>query len=681
MHIERAEDGDTQPPFLGPYPLLYLVDHAEHVQAIDTVEKVNDCFRRHDQEFAAVLEGTRFLGLVSRGQLGALMGTRFGFTLYSGHRIREHLLPDSLVVTSSTPLLEVLDSALNREGQAFYHDLALVTEGWEFLGIIPVPALLRVQSKLMREQIHLAERQGAELKNKNHELFRSLNQLRQSQGRYETLFQNNPRGIALLNADGRIDTQNTRLDQWLKGEGGQPGVGDLAELMPAADQAAYLQLISRHETDPDQLPHHSREFRLNLPRLGQRVFQIHTSWIRETGQVCAVLKDITDLRAMERQFALNEKSALLETLVGGIAHELNNKLGPVLGFADLLGMKLERMDDSETLVRYCRIIADSAQESGKIIQQLKQLSRPVTLERSQVDLSTLVADVCALIRFRLQATGTELSMDLPDACPGIWVDPIQIKQVLLNLMLNAIDAMEDAAVKRLLIRARVSRKTFAIAIQDTGQGIPPDQLTRIFDPYFTTKAPDRGTGLGLSVCLGIVKQHQGEIQLESTLGVGSTFCVSLPMDLGPSAMAEAGLSNPLEAGSKMDFGVEKRLDVLVVDDEEFITGMVQETLRSHMGWRVSRVHSGREALARLEKGGIDLVITDLRMPGPDGFAVLDWIRRSRPDLYRRTMVITGDAGSPKQNQELLDLHLPMLAKPFSANQLLDMCGSLASAHD
>ena len=135
-----------------------------------------------------------------------------------------------------------------------------------------------------------------------------------------------------------------------------------------------------------------------------------------------MLKDITDLRAMERQFALNEKSALLETLVGGIAHELNNKLGPVLGFADLLGMKLERMDGSEILVRYCRIIADSAQESGKIIQQLKQLSRPVTLERSQVDDRWRVPDKASLWRRNLDARGSANGGAHPDreSRPSRW---------------------------------------------------------------------------------------------------------------------------------------------------------------------------------------------------------------------------------------------------------------------
>jgi two-component system NtrC family sensor kinase len=250
--------------------------------------------------------------------------------------------------------------------------------------------------------------------------------------------------------------------------------------------------------------------------------------------------------------------------------------------------------------------------------------------------------------------------------------------VLLNLMLNSIDAMEQAPVKQLRLQVEVGARALTIAIQDRGTGIPPDQLTRIFDPFFTTKAQDRGTGLGLSVCLGIVKQHHGEIQVESTLGVGSTFLVSLP--LNQDLLPEDGEVVPRRGDGALDVrALGKRLEVLVIDDEEFITGMVQETLRSQLGWRVTRAHGGREALERLEKGNIDLVITDLRMPGVDGFQLLDWIRKLQPDLFRRTLVITGDAGTKQQNQDLQDLGIPVLGKPFSALDLLDSCGKLASA--
>lgn len=659
------------------FDLLSLVGHAEHVCAGDTIETVFEGFRHHACEFVGVLEGKRFLGMVSRGQLGLLLGTRYGFSVHSRHPIREHLLPETLVVTPSTPFLQVLNLALTRTGKAFYQDLGLVSETGDFLGIILVPALVRAQSRLMMEKVSQVETQGFELGRKNDELYQSIVQLRKSEDRYESLFRYSPMAIALLAPDGTIEARNPRMENLLRNGQGGPSHDNLAGQIDPEDRPAFLEFLASQEgrTDPGAVT--PREFRLFLPERGRRLIRAHTCWIQETGQVCAVLQDITELRELEQNAALNEKRTMLETLVGGVAHELNNKLAPVLGFAELLRFKLENAGVSQRILNYCDMIEQSVRDSAKIIQQLRQLSRPVSLESAAVDPAALVEEALVLMKYRIRASEVELDLALPASCPRIWVDPNQIKQVLINLVLNALDAMENSPVKRLRIGGFVQSTEFTIQVTDTGEGIPPDVITRIFDPFYTTKALDKGTGLGLSVCLGIVKHHKGSIRVDSMPKKGTTFLVNLPLASAQTTrVPEHAPVVPATETRRARSG--RPLNVLVVDDEESITALVHDSLSTSAGWRVIRAHSGQEALQNLQEEGVDLLITDLRMPSLDGFGILKWVHRERPALYFRTLVITGDAGGPVMDDELADLNLPLLCKPFSPSELQRVCDSLCT---
>jgi two-component system NtrC family sensor kinase len=608
------------------------------------------------------------VGLVSRGQLGYLLGTRFGFALHSERPIQNHLLPDCLVAAPATPLLELLEQALTRAGETFYQDVPLVDPEGQFQGIIPVPALVRAQSALVAEQFQEAQA-------RNQELFRSLHQLRQSQGRYETLFQHSPLAVALLFSDGRIDTCNERLQALL----GTEAAGlNLAGLMQPKHRQSFLELLRLHESGAAPGAGQPDEFLLQMAAGGERLFKFHTSLVRETGQICTILQDITEQRAVQRRMALSDKTALFESLAGGIAHELNNTLSPVLGYAELLTMRLEAQGEQATLLSYCERITKSAQESVRIIRQLLQLSRPATMELRRVDLRAILDEAVAIMRFRLRSSAVELSLQVPEAGVRILADGVQIKQVLINLLINAIDAMEHTVRKELEVRIAVRDGMAELAVQDTGHGIAPERLNRIFDPFYTTKSAERGTGLGLSVCLGIVGQHRGEIAVTSVPGEGTVFTVQLPLAQG--AGEEAPAPDPVAPRAPAQVpALRPRLDVLVIDDEEYITSLVHELLRNRLGWRVEQVHDGREAIQRLESARFDLVITDLRMPGLDGFAILGWIRDFRPALLPRVLVITGDSGSMSQDRELRDLGIPALKKPFTSDELVAQCRELVTA--
>jgi signal transduction histidine kinase/CheY-like chemotaxis protein len=649
--------------------LADLVAHRTAVRPSLTVSQVYDLFQRQPHEFLAVTDEGLVVGVVSRGHVGFLLGGRFGFAIFGRQSIGLHLLPRYLAVSQSTPLLEVFSAALSREGDYFYEDVVLVDEAGIFCGMIPVPTLVQLQTRLITKQIHLAERQQVELQEKNQQLFRHVNELRQSRGRYEILFKNSALGVLLLDRHGLIETCNERLEHLLGMEiPAAAGPASLTDLISGGDRERFLDLLHQLETLPAAAAPAGGEFTLALPGRGPRLFKFFLSWIQETGQICALVDDITEQRVLERRLQQKEKSVLLESLVGGIAHEINNKLSPIMGFAELVANEVRNVPSTRDLRRYCQIIRDSAMESASIIRQLLQLSRPGKAEFTRCDLKQMVQDAVELLRFRLRELDCQLQLSLPPhECP-MQADAAQFKQVILNLILNAADAMEGRPQRRLHVRIIVSGKHYHLLVADTGHGIKPEHLPRIFDPFFTTKAPDRGTGLGLSVCFSAVKQHEGDISVSETSPQGTTFKVTLPAgEVAPALPAPHAL---LSAGADQAF---HDCRVLIADDEEFVSGMVQEVLRTNLGCQIDKALDGAKAIEWINKTEYDLILSDVRMPKLDGFGLLDWVKNHRPALAARFIFMTGDAGSAELNRKLETADLTVLRKPFDIETLLQTC--------
>lgn len=652
--------------------LISLVEHRESIQGAQTTENVYKWFQTHTHEYVGVVSGTRLVGMVSRGHIGFLLGARFGFALYGHQPVDQHLMKDHLQVCHGTPLLKVLEEALSRHGDSFYDDVALVDTDEEFMGIISVQTLVRWQSKLILQKSRLAEQQRRALHENNTQLFRSLNELRQSQGRFEILFENSALGVALMNTRGEVETGNHRLESLLGTPLGETSAFNLTTLIEAPERENFLRLMNEHEASANESNPRGSEFLLRLPDRGPRRFKIMTNWIRETGQVCALLDDITEQRVLEHRLIQKEKSALLDSLVGGIAHEINNKLAPIIGFSELLLGQLESGQPPERLARYCTMIRDSAMESAKIIRQLLQLSRPVTVELSACDLRELVKEVVSFLKFRIRESGSAVILDLPAQEMMVRADPTQIKQVIINLMLNALDALERRPQKQLCLSISAREGKIILNMADTGQGIKPEHLQHIFDPFFTTKSPDRGSGLGLSVCLSIMKQHSGDICVRSILNAGSEFEVILPEMSGMAAPVrplKSEISGAKRNIAEAQTGSNRRR-VLIVDDEEFITSMIQEALRNDLNCSVERVNNGLRAVTRLQQAHFDFVISDVRMPELDGFGLFEWLKENQPELAGHFLFITGDAGSQDLNEKLESLGAPVLRKPFNIETLL-----------
>ncbi len=366
---------------------------------------------------------------------------------------------------------------------------------------------------------------------------------------------------------------------------------------------------------------------------------------------------------LEHRIVAKEKAALVETLAGGIAHEINNKLMPIVGYAELLNEEIAELGQPR-LDTYCRTILESALESARIIRQLLQLSKPTPAERSRCDLRPLVEQGLTLVALRLREAGVALILDLPDTEVAVRADGAQIKQLLVNLVLNAVDAMESTTDRRLTIRMRATSAAVRIEVSDVGTGIDADYLQRIFDPFFTTKAPNRGTGLGLSVCLSIVRQHEGDITVESHVGRGTTFQIELPLARG-EADAAAPSHSTLVASRNGESA-----HVLVVDDEDGVSRFVQDALTKLLGCRVERAVNGQAAIEALAANDFAMVISDVRMPGVNGVELLEWVLQHRPALVPRLLFMTGDASSSVLNAHIIEHGIPMLRKPFTIHALV-----------
>jgi signal transduction histidine kinase/CheY-like chemotaxis protein len=658
--------------------LLTIVNHRESVQAAATVGAVYRTFEKHTEEYVAVLDGRKILGLCSRGQIGFLLGARYGFAIFSQQPVKNHLLPGFLSVVRGTPCAEVLEAALSRARKEFYDDVALVEADGSFLGIITVETLVRLQSKLVNEKARQAQEHQHALEEVNKSLFRSLHQLHQSQGRYDILFENTALGVALLNSRGEAEATNRRLRFLLERPPGETDESsfELVSLMAEGERERFHCRLVQH-AHQDHAARHSDEFKFILPNRGARVFKIFFARIPATGQVCVLLDDISEQRLMERQMAQHEKSALLESLVGGIAHEINNRLSPIVGYTELMLAKAETSAGDNDLVSYCGTVRDNAMESAKIIRQLLQLSKPATLELSSCDLQSLMQDALSLTKFRLREAGVEVKLAVPRGPgPRVFGDSSQIKQVLVNLILNASDAMEESPVRRLTLSFHAAGKSAVFSVQDTGHGIPPERIGRIFDPFFTTKANHRGTGLGLSVCYSIVKQHGGEITVESEPGQGACFQVSLPLADQRAVTLEP---EPVPAPAGSGPPVWSAFRALVVDDEQFIVGFVQEALRAGFGCQVEWAFNGRQAIELVKNNNYGLIVSDIRMPQVNGVEFYEWLLVHHPEMAKRFFFITGDPGGSELSARIEQLAIPVLRKPFTLSALVAQSRAILAA--
>ena len=442
-------------------------------------------------------------------------------------------------------------------------------------------------------------------------------------------------------------------------------------------------------THPDDLPLVKKE--MEACEQDRRVFDVvhrlrhHDGrwlWVRDRGvlrfdaegravQMVGAIADVTEQREMEARLLQAQKMETVGTLAGGIAHDFNNQLTGVLGHLDLLGEDLPADDPRQEHVRVAR---RAAQRCAELTRGLLAFSRMLRSEASPVDVNAAMEEAATLLRRVLPST-INLELLPGTNLPPAQVDPAQLQQVVLNLCVNARDAMPVGGTLHLgsdLVRVPDEGERTAgaapgdyvrITVRDEGVGIPPDVLPRIFEPFFTTKPVGAGTGLGLSMVYGIVTQHRGWVEVASQPGMGATFSVHLPaVAMGTASVAAA-------AGDAARPVAYVARTVLVVDDEAIVRDFAARLLE-RVGCRVLAAGNGAEALALLaaNPGQVESVLLDLTMPGMPVREVVGHLLQVTPPV--RIVLTSGYAQDMGMFADFTGL--PFLAKPYKPAQLLGL---------
>jgi len=386
-----------------------------------------------------------------------------------------------------------------------------------------------------------------------------------------------------------------------------------------------------------------------------------------------IVQNVSELKAAREHLVQAEKLTALGEVVSGVAHELNNPLAGVLGYAQLLMRGPMEPRQQRSVER----ILDAALRCQKIVQNLLAFSRRSPSEKRWLGLNGLVEKALDLKDYDLRSAAIEVVRDLEPELPKTMLDFNQVQQVLLNLIQNAQYAMHRHRGRgRLTLRTRHRGSVVELRVEDDGPGIAREHLARIFDPFFTTKPVGEGTGLGLSISYGIVRDHGGRIWAESEPGRGTTLVLELPV------RHEGGLSEAAGEGAATP-GLERLrrpLNLLVVDDEPVILDLLVDALA---GTRhsVDTAGGGAEALRKLEQRAYDVVLLDLKMPGVDGRQVYETIRARWPDRARRVVFASGDTVHPDTRSFIARSGRACVDKPFRLESLASVLVAIAGEED
>jgi two-component system NtrC family sensor kinase len=392
-------------------------------------------------------------------------------------------------------------------------------------------------------------------------------------------------------------------------------------------------------------------------RLGDRTLAATAfrSGAGAAGRQILLFEDETDRRRLQDRLIQSEKLTAIGQLIAGVAHDLNNPLTSVVGFADFLA---ESADVPPRVREPLRVIQQEAERASMIVKNLLSFARRQE-SRQPAQLRPILEATVALFRNNLNADHVTLVADYEDALPDLDLNPTQIQQVFVNLIQNAAHAITSTGQPgtiRLMARHWISG--VAVEVTDDGPGMPSEVAAHVFEPFFTTKPEGQGTGLGLSISQGIVKEHGGRITLTTAPGRGATFTVELP---GRVRTAEFRVPT-------VEHGEVRPLRVLVVDDEPHILHYIRATLET-WGHAVVTAVDGETGLERAIGDSFDLIISDLRMPRLGGREFYEELLRRHPEAAGRVAFSTGDTVRGDTLDFLEAQGRPCLQKPFSLAEL------------
>jgi two-component system NtrC family sensor kinase len=532
---------------------------------------------------------------------------------------------------------------------------------------------------LLREHLLQRELVEEELREGVERYRRLAEALRVSEERYRSLFDRAAHGIYVADPGGRFTDVNPALVAML----GYPSADALlAASLPVDvfhDRADYAALLARLDAG-DLRDRVDVRWRMSdgtpiTVRLGLRAVRDPDGRL----DACeGIVEDVTERLRRDELIRRTERMASLGTTIAGVAHELNNPLAAIGGFAQLM---LRESNVSEEDRHALQTIHHESNRAAKIVRDLLTFARrQETQEREPVDLNDVIGYLMATQRYAMETHGIARELQLAGSLPPVLAERTQMEQVVLNLVVNArqaleatVDAPMNAGSPSTPRPARIGVRTWAdadrvmVEISDNGPGIPAELLSRIWDPFFTTKPEGEGTGLGLAVVHGIVSSYDGAIDVVSEVGVGTRFTVSFPA-YSPAGTGAATRGPDVAAPSRPTQAA-RPLDILVVEDEASIRRVVTRYF-SARGHAVVVARDGPEAVRLARQSRFDVVICDLRLPGMDGLEVVRRIKALPEGVRTRCIMVTGggpDAMEPLRADPVLIS--TVLAKPYDIEQL------------
>jgi two-component system cell cycle sensor histidine kinase/response regulator CckA len=500
-------------------------------------------------------------------------------------------------------------------------------------------------------------------------------ELRAAEVRFSRFFNDTPFAIATLDAAGQIVRTNapfSRIFQW-SGEEQSLELHPMAQLIDEASRDKLANAIADAKAGRSIVE--PVDATLNLE--GDHAVRLYVSASEVSAgspeQVNIYALDMTDQRKLEAQFAQSQKMQAIGQLAGGIAHDFNNLLTAIIGFSDLLLLKHKLGDPSFNELMQ---IKQNANRAAGLTRQLLAFSRRQTLRPQVLELPLIVDDLTVLLK-RMIGEKNQLAVDHGRDIWPVRADVVQLEQVIINLVVNARDAMPNGG--SITIRTSNVSEHDVIAmrhegmppadyvlieVDDTGTGMSPEILQKIFDPFFTTKELGKGTGLGLSTVYGIIKQTEGFIYPVSTVGVGTTFKIFLPRHV--QSAEELEKAAVIAAAPAKDLTGHER--ILLVEDEESVRAFSARALRA-TGYEVLEADSGEEAIWVLEDHNyeVDLIISDVVMPEMDGPTMLKSIRGKIKNL--KIIFVSGYAEESVRRDIEDDQSVDFLPKPYSLDDI------------
>jgi PAS domain S-box-containing protein len=499
----------------------------------------------------------------------------------------------------------------------------------------------------------------------------SAEALRRTEAQYRAIVQNAPVGIYQTTPDGRILAANQSLADIVAAGSPDSLIGTSIDAF-YANRAERDALIAQHQPGTGSRPVELEWKRADgVPIWIELAARAITDTAGRTVYWEGFVYDISERKRLEAQLTQAQKMESVGRLAGGIAHDFNNLLTVMIGYAEMLHTTEDMPESFRPAVGE---ILSAARRAADLTGRMLAFARKQRVEPRAVNVNNVVRGVEVLLR-RIIGEDVRLDVHLASELPPVLIDPAQLEQVMMNLAVNARDAMprggtltivtdvvditDDQARRRPGLRPGPQVR---LSLADTGVGMDEDTLARVFEPFFTTKEPGKGTGLGLAMCYGIVKQANGFIGCDSAKGVGTTCTVLLPAASGEVSPEPATVTTGRPARAATASSV-----ILVVEDEPVVRQFVAEVLRGS-GHEVHVTGSAQEGIeiAAVLRGRLDLVITDVVMPQMDGVALAARIREQQPDV--RVLLMSGYQDRAVAAADTSSLLLP---KPFTAGQLRD----------